>query len=167
MTTGVGSHHSHAMETDDWLTPPHIIKALGPFDLDPCASIDQPWPTASKMLTKDDDGLAADWEGFVWCNPPYGQAAYAWAGKLADHGRGILLVFARVETQGFVTQCWNRAHSMLFLHQRLIFHYPVTGAKASANGGAPNVLVAYGARATARLMASGLEGSLVTKWRNQ
>jgi len=27
---------------DEWLTPPYIIKALGEFDLDPCAPINRP-----------------------------------------------------------------------------------------------------------------------------
>ena len=32
----------HRGATDVWLTPPHMIAALGPFDLDPCAAVDQP-----------------------------------------------------------------------------------------------------------------------------
>ena len=34
---GVGTHQSAAMKNDEWLTPPHVLRALGPFDLDPCA----------------------------------------------------------------------------------------------------------------------------------
>jgi hypothetical protein len=40
MTGGMGSHHSAAAGTHVWLTPPHVVDALGPFDLDPCASTD-------------------------------------------------------------------------------------------------------------------------------
>ena len=32
----MGSHHSARAETTTWLTPPHVIEALGHFDLDPC-----------------------------------------------------------------------------------------------------------------------------------
>lgn len=32
--------------TDRWLTPPEIVEALGPFDLDPCAEAVMPWKTA-------------------------------------------------------------------------------------------------------------------------
>ena len=32
---------------DEWLTPPEIIRALGPFDLDPCAPVNRPWDTAN------------------------------------------------------------------------------------------------------------------------
>ena len=34
---------------DEWLTPPEIIKALGTFDLDPCASTTRSWPTPDYM----------------------------------------------------------------------------------------------------------------------
>ena len=48
-------HHSAHMASDDWITPREIIAALGPFDLDPCASATQPWPTAEHMLTVKDN----------------------------------------------------------------------------------------------------------------
>lgn len=57
---------------NEWLTPPEIITALGSFDLDPCAPISPPWPTAVKTFTVLDDGLKKEWYGRVWCNPPYG-----------------------------------------------------------------------------------------------
>ena len=48
--------------THDWLTPPEILEALGPFDMDPCASQFQPWRTAVQQFTIEDDGLAANGE---------------------------------------------------------------------------------------------------------
>jgi hypothetical protein len=30
---GIGGHQSAKMINDEWITPPEIIKALGPFDL--------------------------------------------------------------------------------------------------------------------------------------
>ena len=33
--------------THDWLTPPEILEALGPFDMDPCASQFQPSPSGA------------------------------------------------------------------------------------------------------------------------
>jgi hypothetical protein len=43
MKTGIGSHtRAFRGKTDCWLTPPEIIRALGPFDLDPCAAPSQP-----------------------------------------------------------------------------------------------------------------------------
>jgi len=66
---GMGGHHAPTRGAkDEWLTPPPIIEALGPFDLDPCAPVVRPWPTAAAHLTIEDDGLTADWppEAFVW-----------------------------------------------------------------------------------------------------
>lgn len=57
-------------QKDEWLTPPHILEALGRFDLDPCAPINRPWPTADKHYTVNDKGLTQRWEGRVFCNPP-------------------------------------------------------------------------------------------------
>jgi len=42
---------------DVYLTPKWILEPLGKFDLDPCASDIQPWPTAKNTYTRNDDGL--------------------------------------------------------------------------------------------------------------
>lgn len=158
----LGSHQRpNRGVSDDWLTPPEIVKALSPFDLDPCASVDQPWETATVQWTIDDDGLSRDWSGFVWCNPPFGPFAARWLAKLADHGNGIALVPARTETRWFVREVWDRATAMLFLYGRPHFHHPVTGERGKLNSGAPIVLVAYGQRASLRLSGSDLNGSFV------
>lgn len=154
-------------ETNVWLTPPEIVKALGPFDLDPCAAPEpRPWPTADRHIVLPEDGLAAEWGGaFVWCNPPFGAEAEAWLSRMADHGNGIALVPARTETRWFVTTIWQRAESVLFLHGRPHFHYP-DGARGRANSGVPICLVGYGANSHHRLLTCGLPGSLVGTWRN-
>ena len=36
---GIGGHQSANMRTEEWLTPPEILKPLGEFDLDPCSPI--------------------------------------------------------------------------------------------------------------------------------
>ncbi|MFD5599198.1 DNA N-6-adenine-methyltransferase [Leucobacter sp. NPDC058333] len=157
----MGSHHSPRAQTTTWLTPPEIVEALGPFDLDPCAAPSpRPWPTAAEHIELPRDGLAEAWHGRVWLNPPYSHAAWTWLSKLADHGDGIALVFARTETVGFVAQVWQRATAVLFLHGRLHFHFP-DGERAPANSGAPSALVAYGADAAASLRNSGIEGTYV------
>lgn len=154
----MGSHHSARADTTTWLTPPHILEALGPFDLDPCAA--PGWSTAAEHYVLPQDGLALPWHGRVWCNPPYGMAAWTWLAKLADHGNGIALVFARTETAGFVREVWEKAHGVLFLHGRLHFHYP-DGTRAPANSGAPSCLVAYGADAAQTLATTTLPGTYV------
>lgn len=146
--------------TDEWLTPPEIIEALGPFDLDPCSPRERPWPTAACHYTRDDDGLAQPWSGFVWLNPPFGPEAGRWLARLAEHGDGIGLVPARTETRWFVDAVWQRASALLFLHGRPHFHR-LDGSRAPFNSGAPIVLVAYGERAASRLRGCGLPGSYV------
>ncbi len=163
--SGIGSHTRPSRgQSDDWLTPRWIVEDLGPFDLDPCASIGQPWLTAMVQYTVD--GLARSWRGLVWLNPPYGKQTWEWLERLGRHPPGgIALIFARTETQGFVRHVWHKADSLLFLHGRLHFHHPRTGRRADGNAGGPSVLVAYGDEATARLERSRIEGSLVADWR--
>ena len=157
---GMGGHQSARALKDEWLTPPEIIAALGPFDLDPCAPVSPPWPMAEKHYTIMDDGLSQPWRGRVWLNPPYGQETGKWLARLAEHGEGIALVFARTETQMYFDSVWGRARGLLFLRGRLHFHH-VDGTRAAANSGAPSVLVAYSDNDAWRLWSSGLPGAFV------
>lgn len=145
---------------DDWWTPPHIFGALGPFDLDPCAPLGRPdWTGCPQRFTIADDGLTQPWAGRVWCNPPYSDAG-AWLRKLADHGDGIALIFARTETGWWQEHVWPRADGFLFLAGRVSFRPGGADRKGSAPT-SPSVLVAFGARNVDALAASGLAGALV------
>lgn len=161
----IGGHQSARMKNDEWLTPPDVTAALGPFDLDPCSPINRPWPTAAQHFTKLDDGLSRPWHGFVWCNPPYGAHTGIWLRKLHAHGNGIALIFARTETADFVSEVWGKADAVMFLHGRLYFHF-VDGSRAKANSGGPSALIAYGDEAVRRLYRSGLGGTIVSGWRS-
>lgn len=149
---------------ETWLTPPALIKALGKFDLDPCTPADMPWRTADKMLSleRDGDGLAAEWTGRVWCNPPYGRKTFDWLAKLAKHGRGIALIFARTETKGFQREVFRKAHSVFFIAGRLKFCRADGTPGGTAN--APSVLVSYSAADTHAIFKAAergdIEGSL-------
>jgi len=162
----IGGHHSAAPLTTTWLTPPHIQPALGgweSFDLDPCAApAPRPWPTARRMNAEaDGDGLAMEWAGRVWLNPPYTSSEIAaWLRRLADHGVGTALIFARTETAAFQSLAWERAHGLLFLSGRLHFHH-ADGRRAAANAGAPSVLCAYGPEDLDRLAQALLPGAFV------
>lgn len=62
------------------------------FDLDVCAPPGGvPHVPADRYLTQADDGLATDWRGRVWMNPPYSQAT-RWVRKFIAHGHGVCLV---------------------------------------------------------------------------
>lgn len=163
MNTGMGGHHSAQAGKHEWLTPPELIKALGEFDLDPCSPVNRPWPTAKNHFTIKDDGLSQPWIGRIWLNPPYGPFTGDWLERLADHGNGIALIFARTETDDWHQQVWKRAQAILFLHGRIYFHH-VEGHQAQANAGAPSALIAYGQNNVTALQKSGLSGSLVTGW---
>lgn len=165
---GMGGHQTPIRgETNTWITPKWLVEALGPFDLDPCAATPQPWPLAAREFTITDDGLAQDWAGRVWMNPPYGPEAGVWLRRLADHGDGIALVFARTETRDFVSEVWHRADGLLFIAGRLQFCRPSGAVAKGSNSGAPSVLVAYGASNVEALRTSGLRGAMVEGWRVQ
>lgn len=162
---------SHILATlkggsDTWLTPRHILGALGPFDLDPCAAKGQP-RIATTEYTVDDDGLSKTWDGFVWMNPPYGRECGTWVRRLAEHGNGLALIFGRTDTRWFNEYVWGEADGVLFLVGRLSFSSidGATGFPTGAhNAPAPSVLVAYGSTAADRLAKADLNGAYVEGW---
>lgn len=146
---------------EEWLPPPEIIKALGEFDLDPCylPPDQRPWDTAKTMYWKDLNGLAQDWSGRVWLNPPYGKKTFDWMKKLADHGNGIALIFARTETIGFQREIFGKADAIFFFKGRINFYF-VTGEKTGACN-APSCLVAFGQSNLDAIKSAKLSGYLV------
>ena len=161
----LGSHHSAAASTHTWLTPPAMLAALGSFDLDPCACPEpRPWPTAKVMWTREDGPLRRAWPAAsrVWMNPPFGPkpTVAAFMNRLAEHGRGTALLFARTETEVFFDTVWSRATALLFLKGRPHFHHQ-DGRRAKANSGAPVVLIAYGSADAEYLKGSGLLGQYI------
>lgn len=156
----IGAHQKPQGGWDEWLTPPEILTAIGPFDLDPCAPTQRPWEVAKNHFTVLDNGLLQPWRGIVFLNPPYGKETGKWLARLAAHGEGIALIFARTETRMFFEHVWPKAKGLLFLEGRIHFHH-VNGQRASANSGAPSVLIAYGEECSKRLRNSGLDGKYV------
>ena len=98
------THESTYNESKEWYTPRWLFRALGiQFNLDPCSPGQDlvPWIPAEIHLTIRDDGLTHKWWGNVWMNPPYGMDTPKWMRRLAEHGNGIALVFARPDTKWF------------------------------------------------------------------
>ena len=161
---GFAGHERQGM-TNDWLTPRYILDALGPFDLDPCSCLGQPWPTAKRHLTVQDDGLWTTWRGRVWLNPPYADRTHLRLARMAAHRNGIALLYARTETQMFFDHVWAVANGIFFFKGRVCF-CRADGKPAAEVAGAPSVLVSYDAGASrrnyARLKACGLEGKFLT-----
>jgi len=152
------SHEVSRHTTDDWLTPPHILEALGPFDLDPCASMQQKWPTAARMLTQRENGITAEWSGRVWLNPPLHEVR-RWLRRMAQHGNGIALTFCRTETRAFFESVWPKASALLFLFDRIWFIR--AGALVPTRAPAPSVLIAYGRTNAEILRSCAIPGALV------
>jgi len=121
----------HSFGSDDYLTPPQIIKALGPFDLDPACPPNMPWKTAKKMLTKEDDGLLDKWWKYkarVWNNPPYSRV-WPWAQRLAWHvdvngGSGHFLVTSKSTGTRSGQLMLRTADSAFFVGGRWQFYLP-------------------------------------------
>jgi len=158
---GMGSHQSSAMIKDEWLTPPSLLNRLGEFDLDPCAPVTRPWPTANNHYTIENNGLIQPWFGRVFCNPPYGKHAVEWLKKCSEHKNVTALVFARTETKMFFEHVWPHAKAILFIKGRLHFHHS-DGTRAKANAGAPSVLIAYNDHNAWLLKSSQIEGAFIS-----
>lgn len=98
--------------SDDFLTPPEVVQAMGEFDLDPCASSRQATPLARRQYRfPEDNGLMLPWEGSVFVNPPFSELQ-AWIGRFLLHGDGVLLVPARVEVSWF----WRLWHNCIGIY---------------------------------------------------
>ena len=83
---------SVATTSDDCYTPRWVFDAMDlEFDLDVAAPIGGPWHVpARRWFTAEDDGLAQDWDGLVWCNPPYSGFS-PWAERFIRHDRVALM----------------------------------------------------------------------------
>lgn len=85
--------HEMIGKSDEWYTPKYIFDALGcEFNLD--VAHPENYIThvpAKNILSKD--SLSKEWDGFVWCNPPFGgrNGILPWAEKFIQHGNGIML----------------------------------------------------------------------------
>ena len=142
--------------------PPYLLKALGEFDLDPCAAPNQPWPSAKNHYAfPEDDGLLLRWHGRVWCNPPYGKETQRWIKRMALHRNGVMLIFGRTDTKAY-QNVWRFSDAVFFMEGRVKF-FRVDGSPCDG-GTAPSTLVAFGEANVESIRKSGLRGALVTKW---
>lgn len=138
--------------SDEWYTPAYVFEALGErFDLDVAHPGDATCHVpAARWLTSDGvGGLAHDWDGFVWMNPPFGgrNALTPWLDKFFAHSNGIALTPDRTSAPWF-WEAWSRADRVLFTRKIRFLRPDGTEGVSPSNGTA---LWAAGERAAAAL----------------
>jgi phage N-6-adenine-methyltransferase len=129
----------------EWYTPADYVEAaraaLGAIDLDPAST-----PTANAIVqarqfySLKDDGLAHDWHGRVWMNPPYANALVTqFSEKLAESVKAgtvtaaIVLVNNATETRWFRTLT-DLATAICFPTGRVRFWKPEQASDAPLQG---------------------------------
>lgn len=117
-------------ETDERFTPRWVFDGLGlTFDLDPASPVEGgDCVPARRKLTREDDGLAHDWEGLVWLNPPF-SAATPWADKFRTHGNGVFL--GPIANSRWWTDLAREAHC-LWLCRDFAFDHPEHAGRRSS-----------------------------------
>lgn len=72
------NHRAQGTGENEWYTPAEYVErareTMGSIDLDPATSeLANRTVRAAQIFTLADDGLAQEWHGHVWMNPPYAQ----------------------------------------------------------------------------------------------
>ena len=91
--------------TDNWATPQEFfdkLDAVFNFQTDVCASTEN--AKCPKFYDKTENGLAQEWNGVCWMNPPYGKPIGEWMRKAYESARRngatvVCLVPARTDTK--------------------------------------------------------------------
>lgn len=113
-------------ETDLWSTPQIFfdkLNAVFNFKTDVCASAEN--AKCSKFYTQEQDGLAQEWSGICWMNPPYGREIGEWVKKayessIKNLATVVCLLPARTDTRWWHEYC-AKAQEIHFLKGRLKF----------------------------------------------
>jgi phage N-6-adenine-methyltransferase len=117
--------------SDDWETPQDLFDDLDRefgFELDVCANDAN--TKCARYFSPVEDGLAQEWRGVCWMNPPYGDEIPRWARKAYESSLlgavVVCLVPARVDTAWWWDYCLTG--EIRFLRGRLRFGASEAGA---------------------------------------
>lgn len=107
----------------EWPTPPDLFKELDEefhFETDVCARPEN--AKCARFFTPEQDGLAQEWTGRCWCNPPYGRNTTGlWVKKAAESkATTVMLLHARTDTSWFHDYIYGKAE-IRFVRGRLKF----------------------------------------------
>lgn len=114
-------------EKQTWETPLDFFSKLDQlfsFTLDACASDEN--AKVANYYTEEQDALLQDWQGVVWCNPPYGREQIKFIQKAYDesvkHGSTVVcLIPARPDTKVWQDLIFKHADQICFIKGRLKF----------------------------------------------
>jgi hypothetical protein len=144
-------------KTTTWITPQWIIDAIGLSDLDPCGyRLDGKVivETARKYYTLQDgqNGLIDKWEGSIYCNPPYNNAA-VWLKKCRqyhqDTGNDVIVLMKNLLERNYVQDEANYMTGIVFIINRVAFINEFGELTNKAMYG--SILVAFGESAFERI----------------
>ena len=109
-------------ETDEWETPQDFFNTLDAefhFYLDVCATPQN--AKCKSYYTKAENGLAQEWAGTCWCNPPYGREIGKWVKKASESKTTVVMLLpARTDTKWFHDYIYGKAE-IRFIKGRLKF----------------------------------------------
>jgi len=136
-TTGTGDN--------EWYTPQeHIERArrvLGGFDVDPASNAKaQEKIQAAEFFDAETNGLAQEWNGRVWLNPPYAQPFIAqFMEKLRDEIISARCVSAIALTHNYTDTKWFQetarlTNAICFTRGRIRFYSPTGEIAAPTQG---------------------------------
>ena len=114
-------------KTDIWETPKDLFDTLNKefnFTLDVCALPEN--AKCEKYYTPENNGLSQNWDGIIWCNPPYGRQIGSWVRRAlfasVAGNTVVMLLPARTDTRWFHEYIYNRKNvEIRFLKGRLRF----------------------------------------------
>ena len=135
------THEKRMSETTTWLTPRWLFDWLGSFDLDPATIDNHPWPCAKE--NRSSGGLDTPWHGRVFLNPPFSTGQIEpFVRRMAEHGLGVMVCAARVETAWFQDHVFGEASAIWFPRGRIQFCRP--DGVVAPRSGFPSCVVFYG-----------------------
>jgi phage N-6-adenine-methyltransferase len=113
-------------KTDMWATPQSFFDRLNDvynFETDVCALPGN--AKCARFFTPEQNGLAQEWRGVCWMNPPYGREIGSWVAKAHESSERngatiVCLLPARVDTKWWHDYCANAAE-VHFVKGRLKF----------------------------------------------
>ena len=147
------NQHHEMPQRNEHYTPKWVFDALKlKFDLDVASPINKigSHVPCDAYYTEADDGLAKDWFGRVWCNPPFSNATL-WANKFLDHNNGVGIL--PNSNAYWLDRLWNSDAAIIKLPYKTFYERPDGTAKRIMY---TTYLIAVGEENITALKASGI-----------